>query len=182
MAIFEPIVQWVLYQEDNHQHPGAISNLGDNAGLTRFGITQKNFSSCFSPTFWTTMDFQIALNNAKIFYENQFWHHINGDSINNDRTAALLMSASVNIGISTAVKLIQNVLQVSADGILGLATLHELNSKDPQSINDMYRAVWNTHYRNIVDANPNDAKFLQGWLNRVDFPYPSPLVGTTYAT
>jgi len=76
----------------------------------------------------------------------------------------------------------QQVLGVETDGVMGLVTINEMNSKDSQTVNNMYRNAWVNHYHAIVDANPNDQKFLQGWLNRVDFPYPSPLVGTMYAT
>jgi lysozyme family protein len=180
MASFESIVEWLLYQEDDHRTPGKIVNLGDGAGLTRFGITSKNFSTVMPADFWTDMPFSLAINYAKDLYDNQYWHHINGDRIADDQIAALILSWSVNRNIPTAVKGIQTVLGVEADGVLGLVTIAELNSKDPIAVTAQYRAEWKDFYAKVVSLNPSDARFLDGWNARVDFPFPSSLVGDTY--
>lgn len=177
---FEPIVEWLIYQEDDHRTPGKIVNLNDGAGFTRFGITSKNYGSLVPADFFTTMAFHPALEVAKGIYQNQQWKHINGDSIQSDEVAAVLLSAAVNLGIATAVKLVQRVLEVAEDGVLGMITTQELNSKDPKAVVDQFRGQWENHYREIVDHNPSDARFLAGWLARVDFPYPSSLVGNLY--
>ncbi len=182
MANFEPIVEWLLYQEDDHKNPGAIKNLGDQAGLTRLGVTSKNFGTVLPAAFWTpAVGFTLAVGYAKKLYQDQFWHHINGERINNDEVAALLFSASVNLNIPPAVKLMQEVLGVQQDGVLGLVSIAELNSKDPASVVRLFRAAWEDHYHQIAIHNPSYQQFLAGWLNRVDFPYPSPLVGNLYA-
>jgi lysozyme family protein len=181
MANFEPIVEWLLYQEDDHRTPGKIVNLGDGAGLTRLGITSKNYSTVMDSSFWTTMPFSVAVPSAKTLYENQYWHHINGDRINDDQTAALILSWSVNRNVPVAVKGIQTVLGVEQDGVLGLVTIAELNSKDPAVVAAQYRAEWKDFYSKVVSLNPDDARFLDGWNARVDFPFPSPLVGSLYA-
>lgn len=177
MANFEPIVEWLLYQEDDHRTPGKIENLGDGGGFTRLGITSKNFGSVMPVDFFSSMQFKQAVQAAKKFYQNQFWSHMIGDQINQDEMAAVLLSASVNTGIGIAVKMIQNILQITMDGHFGMETLTELNKRN---IVTQFRVEWSGHYHDIVDNNPNDAKFLDGWLNRVNFPYPSSLVGNIY--
>lgn len=181
MANFEPIVEWLLYQEDDHRTPGKIVNLGDGAGLTRLGITSKNFGTIMDPSFWTNMSFQAAVAHAKWLYQEQYWHHLNGDKINSDVISALLLSWSVNRNIPTAVKGLQSMLGVEQDGVLGLVTIAELNSKDPAAVAAQYRAEWKDFYSKVVSLNPDDARFLDGWNARVDFPFPSPLVGSLYA-
>ena len=37
-----------------------------------------------------------------------------------------------------------------------------------------------TEYILNVDENPNNQKFLNGWLSRVNFPYPSSQVPAIY--
>lgn len=182
MANFEPIVEWLIYQEDSRKKPGAVENIGDGAGMTRFGITSKNFGSVMPAYFWEPSTlFHQALGAAKWFYKQQYWNHLDADTIHDDEPAALLLSASVNLGLGTGVKLLQKVLGTTQDGHIGMVTLTELNEKDPDVVSKLFRAEWEIHYRLIADANPSDQKFLNGWLNRVNFPYPSPLVGSTYA-
>lgn len=183
MANFEPIVEWILYQEDDRKVPGKIVDLGDGAGLTRLGITQRNFGRLLPASFWSTMDFHSAVAYAKSIYQNQFWHFINGEQINDNNVAATLMSAAVNEGIAPAVKMLQNVLGVNEDGILGLITTNELNSKDPVIVNKLLRAVWVEFYQRLVSINPSKQRFLDQWLVRAQFPFPSPLVvGSLYGS
>lgn len=181
MAMFEPVVEWLLYQEDSHKFPGKIVNLGDGAGLTRLGVTSKNYGSIVPPEFFTTMPFSLALQVAKTLYENQYWHHLNGDRIQAEEVAAPLLSFAVNRNIPTAVKALQHVLGVNPDGVLGLVTIAQLNQKDPNVVAKLFRAEWENYYRHVAAVNPNDAKWLDGWVNRANFPYPSPLVPTIYS-
>lgn len=181
MAAFEPIVNWLLWQEDDKRTPGKIVNLGDGAGQTRLGITSKNFGSVMPSDFFTTMPFAQAVVAAKWFYQNQEWHHLNADNIHDDGVAAALLSFSVNKSVPTAVKTLQDVLEVEADGVLGLGTLGILNSKDPKAVLALFRAGWINYYQHLVDVNPSEQRFLAGWINRVNFPFPSPLVPNIYA-
>lgn len=181
MANFEIIMPWLLYQEDSHAHPGEIVNLGDGEGFTRLGITSKVFGNLMPSDFFTTMSFTNAIQSAKTLYKNQYWYHINGDQINSDEVAALVLSFAVNKNIPVAVKTLQRALGVVQDGVLGLITINELNQKDPIAVAKLFRAEWEDFYRADVALNPSKQKFLDGWINRVNFPYPSPLVPTIYA-
>lgn len=180
MAKFEPVVQWLLYQEDDHRNPGRILNEGDGAGWTRLGITSKTYGSIVPPDFFSTMPFNLAVQVAKTLYLNQYWHHLNGDRILAEEVAAPLLSFAVNRNIPTAVKHLQHVLGVDPDGVLGLVTIAELNQKDPAIVAKMFRAEWENYYRQVAAVNPNDEKFIDGWVARANFPYPSPLVPTIY--
>lgn len=180
-SFFEPIVEWLLYQEDDHRTPGRVVNLGDGAGLTRLGLTSKTFGAIVPSDFFSTMSFSNAVQVAKSIYQDQYWHHLNGDRINSDQIAAPLLSFAVNRNIPTAVKRLQRVLGVQDDGVLGLVTIAELNQKDPSVVAKLFRASWIDYYHTVASVNPNDAKFLDGWINRANFPFPSPLVPNIYA-
>lgn len=180
MAIFEPIVQWVLYQEDDRKSPGKIVDLGDGGGLTRLGLTQRWYAAELPANFFTTLDFKSAVAAAKIVYREKHWRAILGDGINSDVVAAMLLSWAVNDIPSVAIHNIQQVVGVTTDGKMGPNTLAEINSKDPDMIVRLYRAEWITLYQNIVRFNPAKQEFLNGWINRANFPYPSPLVGKLY--
>jgi len=180
MAKFEPIVQWLLYQEDDKRHPGKIVNLGDGAGLTRLGLTSKNFGNKLPPEFFTTMPFAEAVKVAKQAYRDFFWELFNGDQIESDVIAAMVLSFNVNTPPHVAVKRLQTVLGLQEDGVLGPNTIAELNSKDDKIVASLYRAQWIDYYMHLVSLKPAKAQFLDGWINRANFPYPSGLVPNIY--
>ena len=103
MADYSKIIPWLLYQEDDKRVPGKIVNLGDGAGMTRLGITSNNFGSYVPDTFFTTMGFQDAVGCAKILYKNQYWNRFNGDKIQSDEVAAIILSFAVNRNIRISV-------------------------------------------------------------------------------
>src|ERR1700676_3596242 len=176
MANFEPIVKWLLYQEDSHSTPGKILNEGDDAGLTRLGITQRYHQSDVPSDFFSTMSFKDAVQAAKYVYRKRYWEILDGDLMNSDQVAAPLISFAVNDNTLTAVKTLQQVLEVDDDGHMGPKTLAELNSKDPVIVAKLFRAAWITFYQHDAAVNSSKTQFLQGWINRANFPYPSPLV------
>jgi lysozyme family protein len=181
MADFNKIIPWLLYQEDSRTTPGKIVNLGDGAGLTRLGITSKNFGEILPASFWTyQVNFADAIKTAKDFYQQQYWQHINGDRIAADAVAAVLLSFAVNKNIPVAVKTLQHVLGVLPDGVLGLVTVSTLNSKDPAALERMFRSEWTDFYHRLVNMNPSESRFLAGWLARAAFPFPSDLVSSIY--
>lgn len=173
MANFEPIIQWVLYQEDDHRAPGKIVDLGDGAGLTRLGLTQRWHQKDVPMDFFSTMTFKDAVVSAKSAYKKNYWSIISGDQIDSDEIAAPLLSFSVNDNPLIASKILQRVLHISEDGHIGPKTLAELNSKDPDSIVKMFRAEWIDFYQQLVKIAPSKQGFLAGWINRAQFPYPA---------
>lgn len=180
MAQFEPIVQWVLYQEDSHHTPGLIVALRDGAGLTRLGITSRNFATKVPADFFTSMAFGPAVAIAKKIYHDFFWVNVHGDQLP-DAVAAPMFSFAVNKSPYTAIQILQKVLDTKQDGVLGSQTMGILNSKDPNIVATLYRAAWIDWYHNDVNLNPSKAGFLSGWVNRANFPYPSPEVPNIYA-
>lgn len=178
MANFEPIVQWLLYQEDDHKTPGKIVNLGDGAGSTRLGITSVNFSAFVPAEFFTTMLFKEAVAWAKRTYRSEYWNRLSGDLFVSDELAAMLLSFSVNKNRPVAIKALQRALGVTDDGVLGPVTLHEVNQKD---VVPQFRAEWINYYHHLVDINPSNQRWINGWINRANFSYPSSLVPGIYA-
>ena len=176
LANFNSIICWLIFQEDDHREPGKIEDLQDGAGLTRFGLTQRWHQKDLPAEFWSTMEFDDAVKYAKLAYKKNYWNLLDGDLINSDQVAAPLLSFAVNDTVHIAVKTLQAVLQVPEDGLIGPKTLEELNQKDPDIVAKLFRAEWISFYQLDVKLNPSKQKFLDGWINRASFPYPSKLV------
>lgn len=180
MADFEKIMPWILYQEDDKRIPGKIVDLGDGAGFTRLGLTQRWHQSDVPSGFFSSLPFPDAVKAAKIVYKKLYWDLLDGDLINADIVAAPLMSFAVNTTVHAAVKTLQSVLGITEDGQVGPRTIAELNSKDPMAVARLFRASWEDFYHRLVSLEPSKAPFLTGWINRVNFPFPSPLVTSIY--
>jgi len=79
-----------------------------------------------------------------------------------------LFDCAVISGPGRAVKQLQTALGVNADGRLGPATLGALATADPKRVLERQLAARDTYARSIVAHDPSQAKYLKGWLNRVN--------------
>jgi lysozyme family protein len=68
------------------------------------------------------------------------------------------------MGMVKAIKILQDSLGITNDGIFGQNTLDVVNCRD------CYQSYLNEaekYYRRIVYQNPEKTKFLKGWLARL---------------
>lgn len=68
--------------------------------------------------------------------------------------------------VITAIKLAQSAVQVTPDGVFGPVTLAAINSIDSDKFILNFALLKVARYRDIVLKNPDDSKFLLGWINR----------------
>ena len=176
MADVAGICAWIVKLEDDPRHPGISKDLGDGAGHTRYGITERWHSADVPAGFFTTMPNEQAYQVACAFYASKFCAPLKVSSIESTELAASLVSFAVNENIHEAVVELQQVLEVTADGVLGPGTLAELNSKDGSITAKLYRASWANFYHRKDDANhARDDQWLNGWLRRAALVYPQTL-------
>jgi lysozyme family protein len=173
MARFNQVCSWVIYQEDDHEHPGITKNLGDGGMRTRLGVTERWFLSAVGESFFNEMPLPEAIVNAKRIFKKFFWDLFDGDLIYSDDVVAPMLSFSVNATPVHAVRALQTVLEVRVDGVMGPNTLFALNRVDGPMTGKLLRVEWANYYHAVVDANPIKVRDLNGWLNRASFPYPS---------
>jgi lysozyme family protein len=174
MSNFNQVAQWLLWIEDDKKVPGKIVNLGDGGGMTRLGITSANWTRQVPSNFFTDLAFGPAITAAKLVARTFFWNRFSGDQILSDAVAAPLLSFAFNYNVPTAVKTLQKAASVQPDGAMGPLTLHAINAINPAELAANFRTGWAQFYRDDAAANPSKAKFLQGWLDRVNIPYPAP--------
>lgn len=93
-----------------------------------------------------------------------FWDRWRASDILDGPVCYLLVDWLWNSG-NRAIKIPQGLLGVSPDGIVGNKTISALNSRGPQFFDDLYTAR-EEYLRSI--ATGSRAKFLRGWLNRIE--------------
>jgi lysozyme family protein len=155
--------------------PYVLLNEGGYAALdldTYRGIARRFFSAWEG---WQLVDDNKPLAPGEIipsaeldglvdaFYKTNFWDKLLGDSIDSQAVATYCYDWYVNAG-HNALKGIQSVLGVTADGVFGRETLQALNAAG-----DILPALHDrrvAYYRDI--ATGDNAKFLAGWEHRAN--------------
>lgn len=165
---------------------GYCNVAGDRGGETIFGIARnmhpklslwnimdtykKDFES-FSKANYKELEKQCLGNTdfkkkMDSFYREEFWDKIKGDCIESQHVANALYDFAVNSGVSRAVKSIQEVLGVVVDGNLGNKTLEAINKQEGKALCNKLCDKRKAFFEAIAKKGQN-AKFLNGWLNRV---------------
>lgn len=161
MADFQPAFERMIRDEGGfvlHNVPG------DRGGQTYAGIARN-----MHPKWpgWAAIDAKNDPSAQLVydFYRSNFWDDIRGDQIENQAVASDIFNFYVNTGRPAKV-LAQIVAGVTPDGSFGPRTVAAINTLDPEKFVLAYALSKITRYRDIVQRDRTQIKFLLGWLNR----------------
>jgi lysozyme family protein len=137
---------------------------GDAGGTTYAGIARNK-----NPQWegWTFIDNKETPPTELVreFYKVNFWDRIKGDELN-PAIAQSIFNFGVNAGVSVAVKLAQIVAKTAPDGVIGAKTISALNGMSEEMFVAHYALAKIARYRDIVQRDRTQIKFMLGWLNR----------------
>lgn len=166
-------IDFVLRQEDSALS-GVITNIaGDRGGTTRFGLTARYHPGLQVQGFYEpSMSAATALPLAIAAYQKDYATPLLLEEIDSQAIGTCLLSFAVNEegagSRGMAVRLLQQCLpSVTVDGAIGEITVAAINLED-ESLLRRYCNLQAQHYRNIVQQDSSQSKFLAGWLNRVN--------------
>jgi len=133
----------------------------DRGGRTQYGIAERS-----NPEAWK--DGKVTEQEAREIYLQKYvvgpgFHRI---PPSHNKSQALLVDWGVNSGPAIAIKCLQKALDVEDDGVFGPQTLAALITRDVKLINTTLVIARVQMVGRIVSKNPNQIKFLSGWLNR----------------
>lgn len=168
MANVREYFPWVLKKEGgycNVKHDrGGATNMGVTIGVwKKYGYDKDH-------------DGDIDENDLKIVTPADvldrimiplYWNRWHADQIKSQSVANMLVDwvwASGKYGIIFP----QRMLGVVADGVVGPQTLAMVNRQNPREFFNRLKARRIKHFEDIVKADPTQAKFLKGWINRVN--------------
>ena len=154
---------------------GYVNDKDDRGGETIYGITRRNHPEL---KIWKSID-QLPtvkekkayrankeeMEEVKMVYYRKYYRKLQCDYFNDDCLSLQLFDMGVNAGISTAAKLLQEVLGITKDGIVGEQTVHTANVQ--KRVCEKYKEMRKKYYITIAKKG-NNAKYLKGWLRRVD--------------
>jgi lysozyme family protein len=132
---FEKAVEHVLKHEGGFvQHPR------DPGGATKFGITRETLSRARKRAASITDIRRLSRKEAIVIYRQFFWDALRAEELPLGLDLAVF-DLAVSSGPIRAVKMLQNVLGVEADAILGPVTLRAAHESDvPEAIRRLTKA------------------------------------------
>lgn len=173
MADFLQAIQKTLTHEGGYQNnPHDTGNWynGINYG-TKYGITPRDVANYF-PSLISDPNCirNLTVDQATTIYKAGYWKDLYSQIVN-QLLAEKLFDIGVLMGVKTSVRLLQITMQhelnVVSDGVFGEASLIAVNQEDENFLS-RYRTTLINHAINIVNNNPNDSGFIQGWINRIN--------------
>lgn len=165
--MFDRALEFVLAREG-----GKVDDPKDRGGRTAYGITQRTYDAYRagkpSRDVWDIPPLDVLR-----IYRRSYWDAVQGDRLAaaSPDVALCVFDCAVNSGPGTAIKQLQTVLGVEADGGFGPITETALvaaaGTGYPRLLAKLL-AARDAFYRRLVAKDPSQGRFLAGWLNRVN--------------
>lgn len=139
---------------------GYVNDPNDPGGETNFGICKRSFPDVDIKS--------LTVDIAKDIYFNQYWTNLGFENVTPDELALQMFDMAVNAGSKVSIKIIQVIVNVSKDGILGPDTLNKIASyNSPQRLINLYIDARISWYKALAGSKPQFNAYLRGWTNRV---------------
>lgn len=156
---------------------GYVNHPADRGGPTKFGITQKTLSAYIGRVALAKDVENMSEDLAREIYERNYF---NGPRIDRlpEAIQPFIFDCAVNHGPRRAIKFVQSVCNqagfspaLDVDGAMGPQT-RKAAEWAQQEMGDVFLKALleerRNFYRVIVEHNPSQAVFLNGWMNRVN--------------
>jgi lysozyme family protein len=155
MADFDPAVAKTLIREGGARF---TDNPDDHGGATKYGISQRAYPN---------VDIRnLSEDQAKAIYKRDYWDRVAGDALKSQAVAENIFDTAVNMGPTTATKLVQMTLDLDVDGKFGAGTTKAVNATDETEFLAEFTLAKVARYAAICNKDRSQSKFLLGWLNR----------------
>ena len=141
---------------------GYVNDPLDRGGETKYGVALNA-----NPDLdITTLDWA----GAERAYYRRYWLPANCDEITlfYPRLAVLHFDGAVNHGVGRANRFLQRAAGAAEDGDIGPASMAAVKAKDEILLCNRICDIREAFYRQIVANRPEQARFLNGWLRRIN--------------
>lgn len=132
------------------------------AGCTMLGVTQATYESFIGKR--TTQEKMRTLTAEDVgpIYRKKYWDAVKGDELPSGLDY-LMFDFAVNAGPGRAIKIMQQALGVTSDGVIGRMTMKAIADADPEELIEKFSEAKSDYYRSLKTFET----FGKGWLNRV---------------
>ena len=145
---------------------GYVNDPHDRGGETNLGVTKKAWAAYLGREIADGEMAALTVEAVAPFYKEMYWDRVRGDDLP-DGVDYLVFDFAVNAGPGRAAKFLQKAVGATADGVIGPGTLAAVRAKSPQEVIDLFSTIKAEFYHGIVENDPTQQRFINGWLNRV---------------
>jgi lysozyme family protein len=111
---------------------------------------------------------KLSEEDAKWIAKKIFWDYFQADFILNESVAQFIVDWGYNSGRKTVAKIVQRVIKVDVDGIVGVKTLSAINCAEQERLFNLLKIERQVFLNNIIKRRPDQIVFYDGWMNRVN--------------
>jgi len=111
---------------------------------------------------------KLSEDDARFIAKKVFWDYFQADFILNGSVAEFIVDWGYNSGRKTVAKIIQRLVKVKIDGIVGAQTLTAINCADQEMLFNTLKIERKIFLNNIIKRRPDQIVFYDGWMNRVN--------------
>lgn len=138
---------------------------------TKYGIAARYFPD---------LDIKnLTKDDARAIYHLKWWRRMNLARICNEELVLHILDHGINSNKRIAIRMIQRIVEVDPDGVIGNITTGAINNWKPYTkviegygllngIIEHYKYARHLHYADQVRKYPYKRKYLKGWLNRIE--------------
>lgn len=112
---------------------GFVNNPHDPGGMTNMGVTRATYEAWVGRKVEESEMRALTVKDVTPIYRKNYWDRIRGDELPVGVDLAVF-DLGVNSGTTTAIKFLQNALDIPADGIFGPNTLRHVNEADAEEL------------------------------------------------
>jgi lysozyme family protein len=159
---FEECLARVLKHEG-----GYVNDPLDSGGRTNLGVTQRVWEEFVGhPVSEADMR---ALTPQKVapMYKIKYWNP-SYCAVLPKGLDYVVFDFAVNAGTGRSVKTLQSAIGCVSDGVIGPRTMAAINNAEPKDLITKFSDARADFYQGIVARKPDQARFIKGWLNRVE--------------
>ena len=155
---------------------GYVNDILDKGGATNKGITISTWKSQgWDKDSDGDIDVEdlkkITVEDFTIILKKNYWDRWKADNIINQSIADIVVDWVWGSGV-WGIKIVQRILDLKEDGIVGNITLTKLNNANQKELFDKIFQARLKFINDIVKNNPSQKRFIKGWTNRLnDFKF-----------
>lgn len=159
---FEDCLARVLRHEGGYVHDKL-----DSGGRTNLGVTQRVWEEWVGHPVSEADMKALTLEKVAPMYKMKYWNPSYCEKLPKGLDY-VVFDFAVNAGTGRSVKTLQSAIGVLADGVIGPRTMAAINDANPKELINKFSDARADFYQGIVTRKPDQARFIRGWLNRVE--------------
>ena len=150
---------------------GFVDDPDDLGGATNRGVTIGTYATYCKKKGYPAPTVERLKNLSEKDWaeilKTLYWDRWKADNIKSQSVANILVDWVWASGVN-GIKIPQQVLGVTVDGIVGAKTLAALNARNPKELFEEIKEARVQFIEDICRKRPANNKFKKGWLNRIN--------------